>query len=59
MKNLLRDAVEKKKQYLMNKLIILGAYKKDDKHLFELTLNELEEEYRYFKKNKKRIIGVP
>ncbi|MED1471804.1 Fur-regulated basic protein FbpA [Bacillus salipaludis] len=52
MKNLLRDAVEKKKRYLINKLITLGAYKKDDKHLFELTLNELEEEYSSFRKIK-------
>jgi hypothetical protein len=52
MKNLLRDAVEMKKHYLMKKLITLGAYKKDDKHLFELTLNELEEEYRSLRKIK-------
>ncbi|MDQ0201527.1 Fur-regulated basic protein FbpA [Neobacillus ginsengisoli] len=46
MSNLLRDAVEKKKQYLIDKLIALGFYKKDDKHLFEWTLSELEKEYR-------------
>ncbi|MDP4104859.1 MAG: Fur-regulated basic protein FbpA [Bacillota bacterium] len=50
MNNILRHAVEKKKQYLMDKLIALGTYKKNDEHLFELTLSELEEEYRSFRK---------
>jgi hypothetical protein len=50
MKKMLSDAVEKKKQFLMDKLISLKAYKIDDKHLFEITLSELEEEYKSFKK---------
>lgn len=50
MGNLLRDAVEKKKQYLINQLITLGFYKKDNQHLFEWTLSDLEKEYRYLKK---------
>ncbi|MBM7651272.1 Fur-regulated basic protein FbpA [Neobacillus cucumis] len=48
MNKILREAVEKKKQAIINKLIIQGAYKKEDKHLFELTLSELVEEYIFF-----------
>lgn len=50
MAKILRDAVEMKQQILINKLIKLGLYKKDDKHLFELTLSELEWEYKSFSK---------
>jgi hypothetical protein len=49
MKNLLRHAVLLKKQNLINKLIKSGIYKKNDKHLYELTLSELENEYKYIK----------
>jgi hypothetical protein len=48
--NILREAVERQKKLLIQKLIFQGVYKKDDKHLFELTLSELLEEYRFFKK---------
>jgi hypothetical protein len=50
MKNLLRHAVQLQKQKIINKLIQSGIYKKNDKHLYELTLSELENEYKYFKK---------
>ncbi|MCM2532353.1 Fur-regulated basic protein FbpA [Neobacillus pocheonensis] len=33
---------------LIDKLIAFHVYKKDDKHLFELTLSELENDYRKF-----------
>jgi hypothetical protein len=49
MKNLLRNAVQLRKQHLINKLIKSGIYKKNDKHLYELTLSELEDEYKYIK----------
>jgi hypothetical protein len=49
---LLRDAVKKKKQYLIDQLISLGIYKKGNKHLFEWSLCELEEEYRSLNKLK-------
>lgn len=42
---LLRKAIEKKRNFLINKLINEGVYKKNDIHLFELTLTDLEEEY--------------
>ncbi|PLS03321.1 Fur-regulated basic protein FbpA [Neobacillus cucumis] len=51
MRNLLRDAVQLKKKNLINKLIKLGIYKKNNKHLYELTLSELENEYIYMNTN--------
>jgi hypothetical protein len=50
MKNLLRSAVQLKKQKLINKLIKSGIYKKGNKHLYELTLSDLENEYKYIEK---------
>ncbi len=50
LKNFLRHAIEKKRQYLIEQLIALGAYREDDKQLFTLTLTELETEYEYFSK---------
>jgi hypothetical protein len=41
-----RKAVEDRKKRLIDMLIAFNVYKKDDKHLFELTLSELENEYR-------------
>jgi len=46
MKGYLRTAIEKRKQYLINKLIQFDIYKICHKHLYELTLTELEEEYQ-------------
>ncbi|MFS0821644.1 Fur-regulated basic protein FbpA [Bacillus sp. 1P02SD] len=48
MGNLLRYAVQSKKKDLINKLIKRGIYKKNDKHLYELTLSELEKEYELY-----------
>lgn len=45
MENMLRKAVETRKNYLINKLINVGVYKKETSHLFVLTLTELEDEY--------------
>lgn len=44
MGNFLRYAVQLKKKEVINKLIKQGIYKKNDKHLYELTLSELENE---------------
>lgn len=38
-------AIEKKKSYLIDKLISHGIYKKDNIHLFELSLIQLEGVY--------------
>jgi len=46
MGNLLRKASQSKKKVLINKLIKQGIYKKNEKHLYELTLKELEKEYK-------------
>lgn len=43
-----RKAVEYRRKMLIDKLIAFHVYKKDDKHLFELTLSELENDYRKF-----------
>lgn len=43
--SLLREAVEKRRKELINKLIEVNHFKKEEKHLFELTLSELENEY--------------
>jgi hypothetical protein len=37
-------------QKLINKLIKLGDYKKNNNHLYELTLSDLEKEYKYIEK---------
>jgi hypothetical protein len=47
MKNILQSAVQLNKQKLINKLIKSGIYKKGNKHLYELTLSDLENEYKY------------
>ncbi|KMY49726.1 Fur-regulated basic protein FbpA [Peribacillus loiseleuriae] len=43
-----RKTVEDRRKILINKLIAFHVYKKEDKHLLELTLTELENEYRIF-----------
>ncbi|WP_404330170.1 Fur-regulated basic protein FbpA [Mesobacillus maritimus] len=46
MNNTLRYAVQVKREKLINKMIQSGIYKKNNKHLYELTLTDLEEEYK-------------
>lgn len=46
--NILRKAVEDRRKKLIEKLIAFKVYKKDDKQLLELSLTELENEYRRF-----------
>ncbi|MGM0903662.1 MAG: Fur-regulated basic protein FbpA [Bacillota bacterium] len=46
MNNALRYAVQVKREKLINKMIQSGIYKKNNKHLYELTLTDLEEEYK-------------
>lgn len=46
--NILREAVESKRKKLIEKLIAFNVYKKEDKHLFDFSLTELEDEYRRF-----------
>jgi hypothetical protein len=49
--HILRKAVEDRRKKLIDKLITFKVYKKEDKHLFELSLTELENEYRSFQSN--------
>lgn len=49
MGNNLRKSLENKRRKLIEKLLVFSVYKKEDKHLFELSLTELENEYRNFK----------
>ncbi|MEH7503722.1 Fur-regulated basic protein FbpA [Neobacillus drentensis] len=51
MKNLHLKAVHQKRQFLINELIRSGIYKKNNKHLYEWTLSELETEYQYIETN--------
>ncbi len=47
-----RASVENKRNRLINDLIALNVYKKDDRQLFELSLCELEIEYRRLQSKK-------
>ncbi|MBO0962216.1 Fur-regulated basic protein FbpA [Neobacillus sp. MM2021_6] len=40
---------EKKRQKLINKLIFLNVYPKEDQQLYKFPLSKLEYEYRKFK----------
>ena len=51
MENTLRHAVQVKEEKLINKMIQSGIYKKDNKHLYELTLSDLEDEYKVLENN--------
>ncbi|MFB5196691.1 Fur-regulated basic protein FbpA [Bacillus sp. AFS073361] len=46
MKKIKRISAHQKRQYLINELIRFGIYKKNNKHLYEWTLSELETEYQ-------------
>jgi hypothetical protein len=51
MKNILRTAVQQRRQYLIDKLLKIGVFKKEDRHLYEWTLSDLEREYEYTETN--------
>ena len=51
MENTLRHAVQVKEEKLINKMIQSGIYKKNNKHLYELTLIDLEKEYQDIENN--------
>ena len=46
---MMRNKDEKKRQKLINKLIFLNVYNKEDQQLHKLSLSKLEYEYRKFK----------
>jgi len=45
---MMRKNEEKKRQKLINKLIFLNIYNKEDQQLYNLPLSKLEYEYRRF-----------
>ncbi|RWR12867.1 Fur-regulated basic protein FbpA [Siminovitchia fortis] len=47
----LTQTVENRRKELIDKLVIMGVYKHGEKHLFELSLRELEYKYRRVKSN--------
>jgi hypothetical protein len=47
MNNVLRNAVQQRRQFLIDKLLKIGVFKKEDRHLYEWTLSDLEKEYQY------------
>lgn len=48
MGEILRKAVENRRKKLIDALIAFNVYKKEDQHLFELSLTDLENEYKRF-----------
>ncbi len=46
---MMRKNEEKKRQKLINKLIFLNVYNKEDQQLYNLPLSKLEYEYKRFK----------
>ena len=46
MGDILRKAVEVRRKELINSLIVFNLNQEENQHLFELTLTELENEYR-------------
>ncbi|MGM0851240.1 MAG: Fur-regulated basic protein FbpA [Bacillota bacterium] len=50
MGKILQEAIHNRRNELINKLIVHNIFKKGDKQLFELTLQELEDEYKYLQK---------
>ncbi|MDR7001135.1 Fur-regulated basic protein FbpA [Neobacillus niacini] len=51
MKISLRKAGQEKRQFLIDELLKFGIYKKNNKHLYEWNLCELENEYQYIVTN--------
>ncbi|ALC80557.1 MULTISPECIES: Fur-regulated basic protein FbpA [Bacillus] len=49
----LSEAVYRRKEKLIEELIALGIYKKEEHHLYELTLSEIETEYSHEIERKK------
>ncbi|WP_299741261.1 Fur-regulated basic protein FbpA [uncultured Rossellomorea sp.] len=47
MGEILQEAIHNRRNELINKLIIHNIFKKGHKQLFELTLQELEDEFKY------------
>ncbi|MFI8687049.1 Fur-regulated basic protein FbpA [Rossellomorea sp. NPDC077527] len=51
MGKILQGSKQERRNELVNKLIVHNFFKKGDKQLFELSLEELEEEYQCIQNN--------
>lgn len=49
--SVLKEAVEKKRQELIELLISAGVYEVNNRQLYELTLTELQDEFRKVDRN--------
>ncbi|MFC7394932.1 Fur-regulated basic protein FbpA [Scopulibacillus cellulosilyticus] len=49
-----KKAIEKRRTALINELIQNGIYKKGEQHLYDLTLTDLEKEWRSLQETKKK-----
>jgi hypothetical protein len=52
MSKFLREAVEKKKQIYMKRILEAGIYKESDLRLYQLTLSELKQIYKSYQSKK-------
>ncbi|MDQ1005232.1 hypothetical protein QFZ28_005810 [Neobacillus niacini] len=48
MSTMLREAIQIRKEFLINQLLSIGVYKKENVQLYQLCLSDLEREYRLF-----------
>ncbi|MBZ5752927.1 MULTISPECIES: Fur-regulated basic protein FbpA [Metabacillus] len=48
MSTMLREAIQIRKEFLIDQLLSIGVYKKENVQLYELCLSDLEREYRLF-----------
>ncbi|TYS59551.1 Fur-regulated basic protein FbpA [Sutcliffiella horikoshii] len=53
MSKMLREAVQNRREFIINQLLIVGVYKTENAQLYELCLSDLEREYRLFKEKRK------
>ncbi|WP_312092644.1 Fur-regulated basic protein FbpA [Niallia sp.] len=49
MSALSHEAIQKRRNYLIDQLLSVGIYKKENVQLYELCLSDLEREYKLFK----------
>ncbi|MGC8230048.1 Fur-regulated basic protein FbpA [Pseudobacillus badius] len=55
MSRLLHEAVQNRKEFIINQLLSRGIYKKQNTHLYELCLSDLEREYKLFNEQRKKV----
>jgi Fur-regulated basic protein A len=48
MSSMLREAVQNRKEFIINQLLRIGIYKTKNAQLYELCLSDLEREYRLY-----------